>query len=172
MSQTWHQAGTTRSKESTDTPETTAERTTRETRRKESNCTRNRTDRVALEPGASPKPNKLRICLDPKDLNRALERARYPMPTVEDAMPQLANAKLFSKLDAKDGFWQVVLDKESSYCTTFFGRHLGVIDGYGCHLASQQPLRNSKGAYMKLWQVSKEPFASRTTHLFLVAETH
>ena len=35
------------------------------------------------------KPNKLRICLDPKDLNRALERARYPMPAVEDAIPQM-----------------------------------------------------------------------------------
>ena len=87
------------------------------------------------------KPNKLRICLDPKDLNHALERARYPMPTVEDAMPQLANAKLFSKLDAKDGFWQVVLDKESSYYTTFrmpFGHYRWLRMPFGISTASEE----------------------------------
>ena len=32
-----------------------------------------------------PKKNdKLRICLDPMDLNRALQRENYPMPTIEE----------------------------------------------------------------------------------------
>ena len=30
------------------------------------------------------KPNKLRICLDPRDLNKAIRREHYQMPTVED----------------------------------------------------------------------------------------
>ena len=30
------------------------------------------------------KPNKLRICIDPKDLNRAIKRSHYPMPTIEE----------------------------------------------------------------------------------------
>ena len=63
------------------------------------------------------------------------------MPTVEDAMPQLANAKLFSKLDAKDGFWQVVLDKESSYYTTFwtpFGRYRWLRMPFGILTASEE----------------------------------
>ena len=32
---------------------------------------------------------KLRICLDPQDLNRALKRPHYPMPTVEEILPHL-----------------------------------------------------------------------------------
>ena len=72
------------------------------------------------------KPNKLRICIDPKDLNKAIQRPHYPLPTIEEILPSLAKAKLFSVLDAKDGFWQVKLDEESSYLTTFwtpFGRY-------------------------------------------------
>ena len=35
-----------------------------------------------------PKKNcKLRICLDPMDLNRALQRENYPMPTIEESFP-------------------------------------------------------------------------------------
>ena len=72
------------------------------------------------------KPGKLRICIDPRDLNRAIMRPKYQMPTLEEVLPKLANAKVFSVLDAKDGFHQVKLDKQSSYLTTFwtpFGRY-------------------------------------------------
>lgn len=72
------------------------------------------------------KPGKMRICLDPKDLNFAIQREHYPLPTVEEVATRLKNAKVFSLLDAKDGFWQVKLDEESSYLTTFntpFGRY-------------------------------------------------
>ena len=72
------------------------------------------------------KPDKLRICIDPQDLNKALLRAHYPLPTIEEVATRLSKAKVFSVLDAKNGFWQVQLDKESSFLTTFntpFGRY-------------------------------------------------
>ncbi|KAK3103001.1 hypothetical protein FSP39_015684 [Pinctada imbricata] len=72
------------------------------------------------------KPHKVRICLDPRDLNRAIQRKHYPMKTVDDISHQLAGAKIFSTLDASNGFWGIVLDKESSRLTTFntpFGRY-------------------------------------------------
>ena len=71
------------------------------------------------------KPNKLRICIDPKDLNQAIKRSHYPMPTIEGVATKLSNAKVFSVLDAKSRFWQIRLDEESSMLTTFntpFGR--------------------------------------------------
>lgn len=72
------------------------------------------------------KPNKLRICLDPRDLNKAIRREHYQMPTVEEVATRLSQAKKFTVVDAKDGFWQKRLDTESSYKTTFntpFGRY-------------------------------------------------
>lgn len=68
---------------------------------------------------------KVRVCLDPKPLNKALKRCHYPMPTIDDVLPQLAKAKVFSTLDATSGFWHLQLDKESRPLTTFetpFGR--------------------------------------------------
>ena len=35
------------------------------------------------------KPNKLRIYIDPKDLNRAIKRPHYPLPTVEEVATSL-----------------------------------------------------------------------------------
>ena len=49
-----------------------------------------------------PKKNgKLRICLDPRDLNRAIQREHYPLPTIEDIATRLHGAKVFTKLDGR-----------------------------------------------------------------------
>nr|XP_049586080.1 uncharacterized protein K02A2.6-like [Syngnathus scovelli]XP_049586090.1 uncharacterized protein K02A2.6-like [Syngnathus scovelli]XP_049586092.1 uncharacterized protein K02A2.6-like [Syngnathus scovelli]XP_049586103.1 uncharacterized protein K02A2.6-like [Syngnathus scovelli] len=73
-----------------------------------------------------PKPNgKVRICSDLTELNKSVQRERHPLPAVEQTLGQLAGAKVFSKLDANSGFWQVPLSKGSSLLTTFitpFGR--------------------------------------------------
>ena len=66
------------------------------------------------------KPGKLRICIDPRDLNKAIRHPKYQMPILEEVLPNLANAKIFSVLDAKDGFYQVTLDEESLYLTAFW----------------------------------------------------
>ena len=63
------------------------------------------------------KDGRIRLCVDPKPLNRALKRNHYPLPTIEDVLPQLAKVKLFTVLDAKNGFWHVSLDEVSSYAT-------------------------------------------------------
>ena len=48
------------------------------------------------------------------------------MPTLEEILPTLSKAKIFTVLDAKEGFYQVKLDDNSSHLTTFctpFGRY-------------------------------------------------
>lgn len=59
------------------------------------------------------KNDKVRICLDKLDLNKALLREHYHMPTLEDVAPSLSGAQYFSTLDAATGFWQIKLDEES-----------------------------------------------------------
>ena len=46
----------------------------------------------------------LRICIDPQPLNEALQREHYRLPTFNDVLPTLNNAKIFSKLDVKHAF--------------------------------------------------------------------
>lgn len=73
------------------------------------------------------KPNsKIRICIDPRDLNKAILREHYPLKSVEEVISQMPTAKMFSKLDATSGFWQLRLDENSSKLCTFntpFGRY-------------------------------------------------
>ena len=73
------------------------------------------------------KPNgRLRICLDPKDLNTAIQRDHHVTPTLEEILRKSNGATHFSILDARSGYWKVTLDEESSYLTTFnspFGRY-------------------------------------------------
>lgn len=42
------------------------------------------------------------------------------MPMLDEVLPNLSNAKVFSTLNAKDGFYQISLDEESSKLTTFW----------------------------------------------------
>ena len=66
------------------------------------------------------KPNgQIRVCIDPKDLNPVLRRSHYPSSTIDEILPELSRAKVFSTVDAKNGFWHVELDDDSSRLTTF-----------------------------------------------------
>ncbi|XP_021374310.1 uncharacterized protein K02A2.6-like [Mizuhopecten yessoensis] len=67
----------------------------------------------------SVKGDKIRICIDPRDLNRAIQREHHPMKTIEEVITDIPDAKIFSVLDAKSGFLQIQLDEASSYLTTF-----------------------------------------------------
>jgi len=72
------------------------------------------------------KDGSIRLCLDPRELNKAIMREHYAVPTFDDVLPQLAGKKYFSIIDMKDGFWHVELDEESSRLVTFntpFGRY-------------------------------------------------
>ncbi len=67
-----------------------------------------------------PKKNgKLRVCIDPLYLNKALKKVQYHLPTLDEVLPELANARIFTKLDLSSGYWHVKLDEQSSYMTTF-----------------------------------------------------
>ena len=73
-----------------------------------------------------PKSKKLRVCLDPRPLNKAIRREHFHLPTLEDITTRLTGACIFSKLDANHGYWQVPLTEESQLLTTFnspFGRY-------------------------------------------------
>jgi hypothetical protein len=61
----------------------------------------------------------LRLCLDPRDLNEALQRNPYHMKTMDEISAELYGAEWFTLVDASSGFWHVPLDEKSSYLTTF-----------------------------------------------------
>ena len=69
---------------------------------------------------------KIRICIDPRNLNQAIKRHHYPLNTLEDVAARIPGARIFSTFDAYQGFFQIKLSESSSKLTTFqtpFGRY-------------------------------------------------
>ena len=103
------------------------------------------------------KPGKIRICLDPRDLNKAIQRPKYQMPTLEEVLPRLSKAKVFTTLDAKDGFYQIGLDDWKLVARK---QHSGLLlvdtDISGCHLVSALLPKNSNADFMNSYQVWTE----------------
>ena len=72
------------------------------------------------------KNGSVRICVDLKQLNKAVVRERYVLPSLDDLLPKLAGAQVFTSLDCSSGFWAIPLDPEAAKLTTFitpFGRY-------------------------------------------------
>ena len=86
------------------------------------------------------KSGDLRVCLDPQELNKALKREHFQLPTLDDILPNLSNAKLFSTVDIRSAYWHVLLDEESSLLTTFstpYGKYRWVRMPFGCNVSSE-----------------------------------
>lgn len=74
------------------------------------------------------KNNKIRICIDPTNVNKNIMRRHHPMQTIEEIAAQLSGSKYFTLLDCKRGFWQVRVSDRTKKILTFstpWGR-------YGC----------------------------------------
>ena len=86
----------------------------------------------------------LRICLDPRHLNKTIKREHFQLPTIEDITTRMANAKWFTKLHANRGYWQIPLDEESQLLTTFntpFGRF--------CYQATPFGIKSAQEVFQK-----------------------
>ena len=59
----------------------------------------------------------IRLCIDLKDLNEALEREPYYSRSIDELISMFAGAKVFTIVDMDKGYWQVVLHPESRKLT-------------------------------------------------------
>lgn len=92
-----------------------------------------------------PKPNsdQIRLCIDMRRANEAIKRTRHVSPTVDDLITSVNGATVFSKLDLRMGYHQMLLDKSSRSITTFC-THLGLY-----RYKHKQCIRNFSVCYRK-----------------------
>lgn len=82
-----------------------------------------------IEPSQSPwaspvmlvkkRDNTLRFCVDYRRLNKVTRKDVYPLPRIDDALDRLCNARYFSSMDLKSGYWQVEVDERDREKTAF-----------------------------------------------------
>lgn len=65
------------------------------------------------------KDGSTRLCVDYRLLNKKVIKDRYPLPLIEDQLDALQDAKVFSTLDLKNGFFHVPVDDASRKYTAF-----------------------------------------------------
>ena len=68
-----------------------------------------------------------------------IKREHYLMLTAETMMPEMSEAKYFSKINALNGYWQIKVDEGSSELSTF-----NIPSGF--HGFKRGTLRNSRSA--------------------------
>jgi len=61
----------------------------------------------------------IRLCLDMRQANQAIKRERHVIPKMEDIIQDLHGAKVFSKIDLREGYHQIKLHENSRDITTF-----------------------------------------------------
>ena len=67
-------------------------------------------------------PTAIRVCVDMRRANTAIQRERHLTPTVDEIIHDLNGAKVFSKIDLRSGYHQLELKPENRSLTTFSTR--------------------------------------------------
>ena len=109
-----------------------------------------------IEPSCSPysspvvlqpkKDGKMRFCVDYSRINQFTVDTSQCIPTIHIAVKDIGNAKVFSSLDLKSGYWQVAMDPDSIKYTAF-ATHSG-----GCYQFRVMPfgLKGAPGTFQLL----------------------
>ena len=63
--------------------------------------------------------NDIRLCVEMRCANKAIQRERFPLLNIDETLEQMNGASVFSKLDLAQAFHQVELESHSRYITTF-----------------------------------------------------
>ena len=61
----------------------------------------------------------VRICVDVTNVNKAVKGEVHPTSLVNECLAKIAHSKVFSKLDGRNGYWQIPLDHDSRLYITF-----------------------------------------------------
>ena len=70
-------------------------------------------------------PGGVHLCVDMREANKAITREKHLMPTLDEVVPDLNGAKVFSKLDLNQGYHQLVVHPDSRHIT-IFSTHCGL----------------------------------------------
>ena len=71
------------------------------------------------------KSGDVRICVDMREANKAVQRIKHVMSTIDELITDLNGTCVFSTLDLKSAYHQLELNPESRYITTFT-THVGL----------------------------------------------
>ncbi|XP_027182156.1 uncharacterized protein LOC113780563 [Coffea eugenioides] len=82
---------------------------------------------------AKKKDGSLRLCIDYRELNEGTIKNKYPLPLIDSLFDQLQGSVVFSKLDLRQGYYQLKIKKENIPKTTSI-QDIDILSSQSCHL--------------------------------------
>jgi hypothetical protein len=108
------------------------------------------------------KDGSVRMCVDYRALNKVTERNMTGLPRMEELFDRLAGARIFTKLDLRNGYHQIRVHPEDRHKTAFTTR-------YGHFEFTVMPfgLTNAPATFSTLMQTIFHPYLDRFVISFL-----
>ncbi|XP_060196336.1 uncharacterized protein LOC132625764 [Lycium barbarum] len=104
----------------------------------------------------------LRLCIDYRALNKVTVKNKYPIPLIADLFDRLGQAKVFTKMDLRKGYYQVRIaegDESKTTCVTRYGAFEWLVMPFG--------LTNAPATFCTLMNKLFHPFLDQFVVIYL-----
>jgi len=129
-------------------------------------------DRGFIRPSVSPwgafylfvkkKDRSMRLCIDYRELNKAIVKNKYPLPRIDDLFDQLHGSQVFSKIDLRSGYHQLKIKEEDIQKTAFrthYEHYEFLVMSFG--------LTNAPATFMDMMNRTFREFVDRCVVVFI-----
>ena len=124
--------------------------------------------RPSISPWGAPilfvkkKDGSLRFCIDYRQLNRVTIRNQYPLLRIDELFDQLQGSRVYSKIDLRSGYHQLMVQESDVPKTAFKTRY-----GHYEFLLMPFGFTNSPAAFMDLMNRVFQPYLDRFVIVFI-----
>jgi len=108
------------------------------------------------------KDGSSRLCVDYRQLNKMTIKNKYPLTRIDDLMDQLHGSSVFSKIDLRSGYHQILVKADDVQKTTFRSRY-----GHYEYVVMPFGMTNASAVFMNYMNMIFRPFLDKFVVVFI-----
>jgi len=108
------------------------------------------------------KDDSSRLCVDYRQMNKLTIKNKYPLSRIDDLLDQLKGAVVFSKIDLRSGYHQILVKPEDMQNTTFRSRY-----GHYEYVVMLFGVTNAPAIYMEYMNRIFRPYLDQFIVVFI-----